>query len=254
MIFKIYYSPKSRFQELSLKPLWSLPLILSLVVPLFIGTFSITLLPRQVLIDSTEKRIERVKNYIDEQIAKGRMPSEQRANTMERIEQTARQEIENYEQSSKPAIFLRFLLRSLPALVWSAIQLLIFTALLNLLLPLLGANSSYERMLTITANSALVRIGGAIFHSGLQFATGKLTVNTSFSLFAPPALPVFIRGFLASVEIFTLWELILISLGMQVFFNLPAKRSATAVFGIWLVYILLLAFLTSLSGGLALPD
>ncbi|MEO0051266.1 MAG: hypothetical protein ABIK11_01805, partial [candidate division WOR-3 bacterium] len=78
-------------------------------------------------------------------------------------------------------------------------------------------------------------------------------VNTSLSLVLP-AGPVFVRGFLSAVDIFTVWELVLIGLGMKVVFNLPGRRSWFAVFSIWLVYIVILALLFTLSGGLALPE
>ncbi|MEO0052669.1 MAG: Yip1 family protein [candidate division WOR-3 bacterium] len=252
-MLKLFWSPTVRFRELTAKPEWSLPLVLGLLVPLLLGALSSSLLPRRVLIDSIESRMERVKRYIDEQVEKGRMPSDQRGPALERIEGTSRQEVEAYERSSWPALFLRFLVRSLPAVVWSLIQLLIFTALLNLIMPLLGGATSFGRMLAVTANAALVRIAGAVVHGLLMFATGRLAVNTSLSLVLP-AGPVFVRGFLSAVDIFTVWELVLIGLGMKVVFNLPGRRSWFAVFGIWLVYIIILALLATISGGLALPE
>ncbi|MGB9742678.1 MAG: YIP1 family protein [candidate division WOR-3 bacterium] len=251
-MFKIFFSPKVRFQQLSTSPEWSLPLTLSLILPLFLGTISVALLPKTVLIQSTANRIERVKSFIDEQVARGKMPSDQREAALERIEQTARSEFEFYERSGPATLLFRFLVRSLPALVWSLIQLLIFTALLNLLIPVLGAGSSFGRMLAVTANSALIRTAGAVFHGVLMFATGKLTVNTSLSLLVPNS-PLFIKALLTAIDIFTVWELVLVSLGIGVLFNLPARRTAAAVFSIWLLYVILLALLSSLSGGLALP-
>lgn len=252
-MFKIFWSPSVRFRELQSRPEWSLPLLLSLLVPLLLGTLSTSLLPRSVLISSIESRTERVKRYIEEQVEKGRMPSDQQAQALERIEQTSRQEIEVYERSSQIALFLRFLVRSLPALVWGLLQLLLFTALLNLMVPLLGGTASFGRMLAVTANAALVRIAGALVHGILMFATGRLVVNTGLGLIVPSG-PVFVRGLLSAVDIFTVWELVLIGLGMKVVFNLPGRRSWFVVFGIWLVYILLLALMAVVSGGLALPD
>lgn len=252
-MLKLFWAPAGRFQELAAKPEWSLPLVLGLVVPLLIGALSSSLLPRQVLIDSIESRTERVKRYIDEQVEKGRMPSDQRGPALERIEATSRQEVEAYERLSWLALFLRFGVRSLPAVVWSLIQLLIFTALLNLIVPLLGGTTSYGRMLAVTANAALVRIAGALIHGLLMFATGRLVVNTSLSLVLPTG-SVFVRGLLSAVDIFTVWELLLIGLGIKVVFNLPGRRSWLTVFGIWLVYIVILALLATISGGLALPE
>ncbi len=252
-MLKLFWAPAVRFRELAAKPEWSLPLVLGLVVPLLIGTLSTSLLPRRVLIDSIESRMERVKSYIDEQVEKGRMPSDQRGPALERIEETSRHEVEAYERSSWLALFLRFGVRSLPAMVWSLIQLLIFAALLNLIMPLLGGTTSFGRMLAVTANAALIRIASAVIHGILMFTAGRLAVNTSLSLFLPTG-PVFVRGILSAVDIFTVWELVLIGLGMKLVFNLPGRRSWFAVFGIWLVYIIILALLATISGGLALPE
>lgn len=249
----IFFAPRARFQQLSTRPEWSVPLVIALVAPFLLATLTTSLLPKQVLINSIESRVEKVKNYIDEQVEGGRIPSDQRSAAITRIEETSRREIEFYEHSSWFSLFLRFLVRSLPVLVWSAIQIFVFTALLNLLLPVLGSGSNFGRMLALTANSALVRIGKAVVDSVLMVATGKLMVNTSMGLFLPVG-PIFLRGLLSTIDIFTIWELVLVGLGMKVFFNLRDQRPWFAVFGIWLVYILLLALLTTLSGGLALAS
>jgi len=252
-MLNIFLAPTSRFRQLGARPDWTIPFILALVIPLLIGTLSVILMPRETLINSTETRINRAKEFIDQQIEKGRMPSDQRQPALERIEQASRSELEFYQQASKASLFLRFILRSLPAVVWSSLQLLIWTAILNLLLPLLGASASFGRMFAITANSALVRILAALFHGLLILFTGRLTASTSLIPLGAGA-PLYLKGVLACIDIFTIWELILTTIGIKVVFNLSGKRTAAAVFSIWLLYILLLAGFFTLSGGLALPE
>ncbi|MGQ9707618.1 MAG: YIP1 family protein [bacterium] len=252
-MLNIFFAPIRRFQVLSTKPDWTRPLILALIVPLLIGTLSVILLPRQTLITSTEGRINRAKEFIDQQIEKGRMPSDQRDAALERIEQTSRSELEFYHQASKISLFLRFLVHSLPAIVWSALQLLIWTTILNLLLPLMGATASFGRMFVITTNSALVRIPAALFRALLMLITGKLTAGTSLVPLGSGA-PLYLKGVLACIDIFTIWELLLVSFGMKVIFNLNSKRTTATVFSLWLVYVFILAGVLMLSGGLALSE
>lgn len=252
-MFNIIFSPTKRFTQLKEKPVWVTPFVFALVIPLLIGTLSVVLLPRQSLINATENRINRVKEFIEKQIETGRMPSDQRDAAIERIEKTSRGEIELYERASKIALFLRFLVRSLPAIIWSALQLLIWTTILNLLLPLLGAGSSFSRLWAITANSALVRIPAALFRALLILSTGKLTATTSLLLLASTS-PLYLKGVLAGIDIFTIWELVLVSLGIKTIFNLNVRRTAALVLGLWFIYVLILAGFSTLTGGLAFAD
>jgi hypothetical protein len=250
-MWKIISAPTQRFRELSTKPTWTAPFILVLLLPLLIATLSSSLLPRHRLIASIEARIAKTKEFIDAQVAKGKMPSDQHEAALKRIEEMSRTEMEFYQNSPWLRLFLRFFIRSLPAVVWSGLQIIIWSAILNLLLPLLGASTSFGRTFTITTNSALIRIPAALFHAIIILATGNLTAATSLAPLAINA-PVYLRGILACLDIFTIWELILVSLGLKVIFNLKIRNTALVVFLIWFCYILIVAALISLSGGLAL--
>ncbi len=252
-MFKIIFAPREYFQRLAEKPVWTVPLILALVLPLFIATIASSFMPRTSLIESIQSRIDRTKEFIDQQAEKGKMPSDQKEAAIQRIDETSRNEIEFYERSSTIAILLRSLVRSLPALIWSTLLLFIWSTIINLLLPLLGASSSFARAFAITTNSALIRIPAAIFHAVIILATGNLTASTSLAPLARSLqVPLYLKGILASIDIFTLWELLLVSIGLQVVFNLKLKNTALVVFLTWFVYVLLLAGLVTLSGGLAL--
>ncbi len=250
-MFKIFFAPQERFRDLGGKPDVVMVIILVLVLPLVIGALASTLMPAQVFIDFIEVRTARAREFIEEQVAKGRMPSDQKEAAFKRIERTLESEVEFYQRASKISVFARFLVRSLPALVWSFLLLIVFTAILNLFLPLLGSSTAYGRMLAITANAALVRIPGALFHSILMFATGRLVVNTSLGILLPTG-PLFLRGLLSGVDLFTVWELFLVALGMRVVFNIRPVRAGLVVFGVWLAYLLFLAGMVTISGGLAI--
>lgn len=248
---KIIFAPTRRFQEISERPVWTLPLILTIVVPALLATLTGSLIPRDRLIASVENRIARTRAFIDEQVAKGKMPSEGHAAAVERIEEVSRSEVEFYSRAPWIKLFVRFLIRSVPALVWSGLQLLIWTTILNLFLPVLGGAASFRRVLAITTNSGLLRIPAALVHAILLFATGNPAASTSLAPLAPGA-PVYLRGVLAGIDIFTIWELALTGLGLGVVFRLNKKVAFAVVFGIWFAYVLVLAGMVALSGGLAL--
>ncbi len=250
-MLNIFFSPTRRFQSLAQKPEWVVPLILLLILPLIISTIAVTVLPRAVLINAIEERISRTKEFIDQQIEKGRMPQAQREVAIQRIEEAFRTELEFYRNSSKFALFFRFLLRSLSAVIWSGVQLLLWATILNLLLPLLGTGSSFALTFAIAANSALVRLPTALFRALLMLATNKITVATNLALLFPN-VPIYLKSIFSCIDIFTIWELILVSVGLKVVFNLQTKQTAPVVFLVWFGYVLLLSGLLTLSGGLAL--
>lgn len=247
----ILFSPARRFAFLKEHPVWLAPFLLALFLPLLIGTLATTFFPRERLIAGVESRITRVKEFIDQQVEKGRMPSDQREAALERIEQSSRPEIDFYSRATKPALFFRFLIRGLPAVIWSALFLIIWTTILNLFLPLLGATASFGRTLAVTANAALIRIISSLFRAVLMLVTGNLTVATSLAPLLPHG-PIYLRGILAGIDIFTIWELVLVSIGLAVVFNSKPRNTALIVFAIWFGYLLLLAGMVTLSGGIAL--
>ncbi len=252
-MLKIIFAPEQFFHRLAEKPVWTLPLILALIVPLLIGTLASALLPRASLIESIQSRIDRTREFIDQQVEKGKMPSDQREAAIQRIDETARAETEFYQHSSFISLLFRFLIRSLPAVAWSALLLIVWSTILNLLLPLLGASSSFARTFAITTNAALIRILSGLFHAVLILATSNLAASTSLAPLARNlTIPLYLKGVLAGIDIFTIWELVLVSIGLKVVFNLKLRNAALAVFSVWFVYLLLLAGLVTLSGGLAL--
>lgn len=250
-MWKTIFSPTRRFQELKAKPVWVAPFILSLAIPLLLATLATSFMPRSSLVANIESRIAKTKNFLDAQVEKGKMPSDQHEAALKHIEEIYRSELESYRDASWLKLFTRFLVRSLPAVFWSGLQIALWSTILNLLLPLIGASASFGRTFAIAANSALVRIPAALFRVLIILATGNLTATTSLAPLATQT-PNYLKGLFACIDIFTLWELILVSLGLKIIFNLKMKNTFTIVFLIWFCYILIIAALVSLSGGLAL--
>lgn len=250
-MWEIIFSPTRRFQGLSAQPVWIAPFTLALVLPLLLITLATSSLPRSRLVASIESRIAKTKNFLDAQVEKGKMPTDQHEAALKRIEEISRSELEFYRDASWLKLFTRLLVRSLPAVFWSGLQLLLWSTTLNLLLPLIGASASFGRTFAIAANSALLRIPAALFRILIILATGNLTATTSLAPLATQA-PNYLKGLFACIDIFTIWELILVSLGLKIIFNLKMKNSLGAVFLVWFCYILIIAAFVSLSGGLAL--
>ncbi|NLW43907.1 MAG: hypothetical protein GXY92_01840 [Syntrophomonadaceae bacterium] len=91
--------------------------------------------------------------------------------------------------------------------------------------------------------SVLVKIGGIDL---------MMSIKTSLALFLPPSIE---SGFwflmLSKMDFFTIWGLVLLALGGAVVMKKEFKNTAPYIFGIWLVYIVIVAYLSSKFGNLA---
>jgi len=76
-------------------------------------------------------------------------------------------------------------------------------------------------------------------------------VQTSLALFLPVDLSdKFYYNFLAGFDIFNLWQVLLISVGISVIYNFTFKKSFTTVFILWLLAILVGTVLKTVFGGM----
>jgi hypothetical protein len=164
------------------------------------------------------------------------------------MDERTRAELDLLRNSSPPAFFGQTLLRSLPAVVWSAGLLLLWSVVLNFALPMFGVGGSFRRTLAVTANAALVRPLGSFCRGAVMLATGNLMVRTNLLLVLPSDAPALLRAFGSYVDVFTLWEVALVAVGLRVAFGVDTRKTAAVAFGAWLVYALLLAAVSSVLG------
>jgi hypothetical protein len=218
----IYTSPTQTFGKLSEKPKWLIPLIIVVI-------FAILL----TLVAVSKVNWNEQKARIAEMMQSRNVPQE-------RIDQTLR--------SMTPTTGM--IRRLIAVLIFTPLGILIFTLLLNVLIPLLGSPGSFKKTLSITTNSALIRIPAAIVKAILIFIKGSPEVYTSLVLLFPKMQHKgFLFNFLARIDFFTIWELILVGLGLKILFNISGKKTYYVAFGIWLLYIILSSIFPARVGG-----
>jgi hypothetical protein len=208
----IYTSPSKTFTKLSEKPKWLIPLIIVVIVSILLSLVALS------------------RTNWDEQKAKVREMLEKRNVPQERIDKTM--------DAMNPKTGL---IRGIIAMfIATPLGILIFTLVLNLLLPLLGISGLFKKTFAVTTHSALVRVPGAMVKAILMFIKGSSDISTSLMLFLPKmAHQGFVYGLFSRIDFFTIWELILVGLGLKVLFNISGKKSYYVVFGLWLLYIII---------------
>ena len=219
---EIYSAPTRAFTKLSEKPKWLIPLIIVVIVTILL-----------TLVAVSHVNWEEQKARIAEMMQSRNVPQE-------RIDQTLR--------SMTPTTGL---IRSIIlVLIITPLGILIFTLLLNVLIPLLGSPGSFKKTLSIMTNSALVRIPAAIVKAVLIFIKGSPEVYTSLAMLFPK-MPHrgFLFNFFARIDFFTIWELILIALGLKILFKISGNKTYYVVFGLWLLYNIVFSLFPARFGG-----
>ncbi len=220
--FEIYSAPTKAFTKLAEKPKWLIPLIIVVIVSLLLTLLAVS-----------KVNWEEQRTRITEMMQSRNVPQERIDQQLRRMTPTTG------------------LIQGLIAvLIITPLGILIFTLLLNVLIPLLGSPGSFKKTFSVTANSAMVRIPGAIVKAILIFIKGSPEVYTSLVLLFPKMQHKgFLFNILARIDFFTIWELILVGLGLKVLFNISGKKTYYIVFGLWLLYIILSSIFPARFGG-----
>jgi hypothetical protein len=220
MMFGVYTSPTAAFQRLKEKPVWLLPLILAVIANLAVTFVSMR------YVDWTEQRqlaVDRMKerNMSEDQINKA-------LDGMDRFQ-------------SNPA--MKYGLPLFGSLMTSLVSIFFLALIYNICLPLLGVTGSYLRTLSVLAVSGLVALPSAVVRIPLTLIQKSARVTTSLMVAFPSVKSGFLAVILTRIDLFAIWELILVGLGLKIVFDIRGSKSWWLVFSIWGVLTLVLALL-----------
>jgi hypothetical protein len=127
------------------------------------------------------------------------------------------------------------------------VQAAVFLLGLNFLL---GSRGTYRELLAITGYSMIPAIPELIVKTPLIIAKGTMKVFTGLGLLLPPDGEMgFLSRVLSSVDLFTVWQMALVSIGIGTLYAMPVKRAGGMVFAFWVIWILISATLRGFAGG-----
>lgn len=219
-VLNIFFEPRKVFESLKIKPTWLVPFII--VALLGMGFFYYTF---PYMMDQQVQRIQENE----------RIPEAQK----ERI-------IETLKEKDHPPLWQ---LAIAPA--GSLIALVLVAAVLFFVFNvLMGGDSTFRRNFSVYCYSSLIAIPSMIVKFPLIMTKGDLNVQTSLALLlSPDAKDTFLYRVLSSFDIFTVWQVVLVSIGMGVVYKYSTKKAFTAVVILWIVWIFLKSGLGSMFGG-----
>src|SRR5574341_128925 len=212
-VLKLLFAPSKVFASIREKPNWVLPLIIFLAL---VAAATLILFPTI--------RAEILSNIT----SNPDLSEERRALIME-------------QASARLTLFWIMV----PGLVFQTISFFAIGAVFffvgNILL---GGEGKFTQMLSITGLAQLVAIPEHIVKVPMILAKHTMKVHTDLSLFFPVSMEDnFLYKLFSQLDLFSFWKIYLIGLGMAVLYKFTTKKSMTAAFVVWGIYMIIASVL-----------
>jgi hypothetical protein len=126
-----------------------------------------------------------------------------------------------------------------------------FMALLALIVgnTFMGGSAKYGQLVNITAWAYMISILENIVKIPLMLSKWSLEVYTGLGVLGIGEKGSFINSLFAGIDIFAIWRIVLIAIGMGIIYNKKTKPYMIAMLIAWFVLRLISAGFSSFSGG-----
>ena len=218
-VLRVVYSPAQVFLELDRRPDWLVPLLICLLVA---AISSWVLIPNVIL--PTQREALESRGLTEEQLEAARP----------------------WLEGNRPVY-----IGLATALVFTALGLVVVAGIFHLVCALLlGGQANFVRTFAVMVYSSIVIVPESIVKVPIQLITKSAEAHTSLALIlsAPEGSSVFayrfLYRFLDQVDIFALWKVVLIAVGLSVMFKFPRRKSYYVVGALWLVYAVVVSLVS----------
>jgi len=222
-IINLYFSPSKTFQSLNRKPSW---IYVFIIILIFSAAFQFV--TKDVIIKDRINKIE----------MNERLDKEGKENA---IEQTK-------NMYKPPMSYLMIIGMIVGILVyWLAASGALFLTG-NVIL---GGETTFKKMFSVYVYSGLVSIPDIIIKTPLILSKESMNVQTNLALFMDYSKSdTFLFNFLTHIDIFAIWQVVLVALGFTVLYKFSLKKSLIVIAILQFIYALGSAGFSSVTGGI----
>ncbi len=224
-IIGIFFKPKKVFEYLRQKPKWILPFIIMCCVAVLSNVL--------------------VKNFaIQEQIERVQMSDRLSDEQKDQV-------VKNLQESNTGA-------KAFIGIIMTPVFLLLVLIIVSAVLlfcgnTIMGGQATFRQMLGMYAHVGLIGLPAAIVKIPIMLAQQSTHVQTSLAAVMPSeADKTLLYKLLAKLDVFTIWEVILLVIGIAVVYRFTNRKAATLVLVLWAVWIAISLTLGSLIPGFGL--
>ncbi len=223
-VWSVYFDPSKAFADIAQRPSWMVPLVVLIVVAIFTSVLS------------GPMRIQEAVDRIDQN---PRLTAQQKEEIRETIE----------DRSGRPVMKL------LSYLIGPVVGVFIYILAVSAVLyfggnVLMGGDAPFKRVLSVFSYSSLVAIPASIIKVPLMLVKKSVNVQTSLAALMPSGSDDSVAfKILAKFDIFTIWQIALVALGLAIVYKFTVKKSASMVIGFWGLWIIISVGLSTLFKG-----
>lgn len=220
----VFYQPQQVFNYLRHKPDILIPFLLAVIISVFS-----TIVVYDIAINDRIEAIEQ----------NDRIPDERKDKIIDSMESS--------REGTKRLIYT-FVVPPLGSLVFLAFMGLVFWFVGNVVL---GGQAKYKQVLSAYSYAYLISlIAGSLVKIPMIKAAGTTKIHTSLAAFLSQdsARTVFYR-LMDSFDVFTLWFLVVLGIGLAAIYKFPRNKGIAAVFGTWIVWVAISVALGSVFAG-----
>lgn len=206
--------PEKTFNDIAARPSWGLPMILALLAMITVGVLMKDVIQKESA-EKTRVSIMENKNISD---------SEKQRVADQSVEMMKKFWVVGFAVGMVVIVIAYFISALILKLGGSAV---------------LGSTASFTQVLAIFSWSGIVDLLGALIKLPIMYINQSMRVDTGLGMFIGEELSHTTTYLIMSkFDIFTIWMLIVMSIGISVVFKAPKVKSAILVFGLWLVWVI----------------
>jgi Yip1 domain len=149
--------------------------------------------------------------------------------------------------------------RIAPYVGWFAVgQMLVATPLITLIVAgilfvvfnaVLAGNATFKQLFAVIVHAAPISVVGQLFTVPLNYARGALTSATNLSVLLPMVDETsFLGRLFGMVDLFIIWWLIVLAIGLGVLYRRRTQPIAWSLFGVYAVIAVIVAIVRSMGG------
>jgi len=209
----IYFSPEKTFKDIDAKKDWIAPLIVVLSVTLLVSI----IIMKPIIIPELIQRVEAM-DYLDTDMKETIL--------------------------SKMDVQQLFVRNVVSSVVKRIFNITMSGLILLLVISTVTKHASYRKVITAVVYSSLVIIPESLIKVPLMFIKETSRVYTSLGLFMPVSMEkTYISHVLNNFDIFTLWSIIIVTIGIRVLCVAEKAKVNKIVVSLWMCWVLLSSLL-----------
>lgn len=135
-------------------------------------------------------------------------------------------------------------------LVFSPIMTVIFTGIFFAVFSMLGGEASFRQLMAVMVHAGVITALQQLFTGPVNYFRGAVTSATSLAALLPMVDPTsFLGRALAMIDLFLLWYVLVLAIGLAVLYKRRTQPLAMALYGIYALIVVVFAAVMSRLGG-----